>query len=121
MFVYSAISCDEIRSVPILRAWVRTWRYRLRRAATPTVRRSGTYVPSQQPVTTAHIVSTRRSRHTREPTRLQYRTMIFLVEGLAQSLDSVDFYNRNARAILPLQNGISGDIHHCEIASAYAS
>ena len=45
MFVYSAISCEEIRSLPILRACVSTWRYRLRRAATPTVKRSGTALP----------------------------------------------------------------------------
>ena len=42
MFVYSEISCDEIRSLPIFRACVRTCRYLLRRAATPTVRRSVT-------------------------------------------------------------------------------
>src|SRR5919109_629809 len=31
-----------MRSFPIFRAWVRTWRYRLRRDATPTVSRSAT-------------------------------------------------------------------------------
>src|SRR4249920_2248209 len=45
MFVYSEISCDEIRSLPIFRAWVSTWRYLLRRAATPTVRRSAKMPP----------------------------------------------------------------------------
>src|SRR5687767_8706072 len=42
MFVYSAISWEEIRSLPIFRACVRTCRYLLRRAATPTVSRSAT-------------------------------------------------------------------------------
>ena len=45
MFVYSLISCDEIRSLPIFFAWVSTWRYRLRRAATPTVSRSFVDLP----------------------------------------------------------------------------
>ena len=40
MFVYSLISCEEILSWPIFFACVRTRRYWLRRAATPTVRRS---------------------------------------------------------------------------------
>src|SRR5262245_23669241 len=40
MFVYSAISCEEIRSFPIFRACVSTCRYLLKRAATPTVKRS---------------------------------------------------------------------------------
>src|SRR5215218_3321212 len=35
MWVYSASSCEEIVSLPIFRAWIRTWRYRDRRAATP--------------------------------------------------------------------------------------
>jgi hypothetical protein len=42
MFVYSAISCEEMRDFPIFRACVSTWRYRDRRAATPTFKRSAT-------------------------------------------------------------------------------
>ena len=45
MFVYSAISCDEMRVFPIFRACVSTWRYRDRRAATPTFKRSATRPP----------------------------------------------------------------------------
>src|SRR5215467_11069375 len=48
MLVYSAISCEEIRVLPILRACVSTWRYRDRRAATPTFKRSATRPPSCQ-------------------------------------------------------------------------
>src|SRR6185312_12948371 len=40
MWVYSESSCEEIVSRPILRACVRTCRYRERRAATPSERRS---------------------------------------------------------------------------------
>ena len=40
MFVYSLISWEEMRSLPIFRAWVRTRRYCDKRAATPTVKRS---------------------------------------------------------------------------------
>src|SRR5215210_3209135 len=40
MWVYSASSCEEIVSFPILRAWIRTWRYRDSRAATPSESRS---------------------------------------------------------------------------------
>src|SRR6188474_2619733 len=55
MFVYSEISCDEIRSLPIFLACVRTWRYLLRRAATPTVRRSVTcWSPCRVFVTKRH-------------------------------------------------------------------
>jgi len=42
---YSAISCDEILVLPIFRACVSTWRYRDRRAATPTFKRSATRPP----------------------------------------------------------------------------
>src|SRR3954452_20488492 len=45
MFVYSAISCEEILVLPIFRACVSTWRYRDRRAATPTFKRSATRPP----------------------------------------------------------------------------
>src|SRR5262249_48167335 len=48
MFVYSAISWEEILVLPILRACVSTWRYRDRRAATPTFKRSATRPPSCQ-------------------------------------------------------------------------
>src|SRR5919109_3257165 len=51
MFVYSAISCEEIRCLPIFRACVSTWRYRDRRAATPTVSRSDTPASSRDLVT----------------------------------------------------------------------
>ena len=40
MCVYSASSCEEIVSLPILRAWISTWRYRESRAATPSDSRS---------------------------------------------------------------------------------
>ena len=46
MFVYSLISCEEMRSLPILRAWMSTRRYWDRRAATPTVSRSPVLTPS---------------------------------------------------------------------------
>src|SRR5512135_827811 len=45
MFVYSAISWEEILVFPIFRACVSTWRYRDRRAATPTFKRSATRPP----------------------------------------------------------------------------
>src|SRR5688572_8843873 len=67
MFVYSEISCDEIRSLPILRAWVRTWRYRLRRAATPTVRRSVTCSPPRKFVTKRHDSASGSSGGEEEP------------------------------------------------------
>jgi hypothetical protein len=54
MFVYSEISCEEILSLPIFLAWLRTWRYLLRRAATPTVKRSGTFSPYGWFVTKRH-------------------------------------------------------------------
>src|SRR5262245_34936351 len=54
MFVYSAISWEEIRSLPIFRACVRTWRYLLRRAATPTVSRSAIRPFSSRLVTKRH-------------------------------------------------------------------
>jgi hypothetical protein len=46
--VYSAISCEEILSLPIFRACVSTCRYLLKRAATPTVNRSATTPLSHQ-------------------------------------------------------------------------
>ena len=45
---------DEIRSLPIFLACVSTWRYLLRRAATPTVRRSATLILSSPLVTKCH-------------------------------------------------------------------
>src|SRR6476469_3314453 len=48
-----------MRSLPIFLAWVRTWRYRLRRAATPTVNRSATATPCVAVCNTAPIVPAR--------------------------------------------------------------
>src|SRR5688500_2342122 len=45
-----------MRSLPIFFAWVSTWRYRLRRAATPTVRRSATRTLLSSLVTTGHMM-----------------------------------------------------------------
>src|SRR5581483_5035565 len=45
-----------MRSLPIFFAWVRTWRYRERRAATPTVNRSATSAPCVAVCNTAAIV-----------------------------------------------------------------
>src|SRR5581483_8117304 len=45
-----------MRSLPIFFAWVRTWRYRLSRAATPTVNRSATIAPCVAVCNTAGIV-----------------------------------------------------------------
>src|SRR4029079_180339 len=59
MFVYSAISWEEMRSLPIFLACVRTWRYRLRRAATPTVNRSATVTPCVAVCNTPSIVPAR--------------------------------------------------------------
>src|SRR5215813_9590452 len=56
MFVYSAISWEEILVLPILRACVSTWRYRDRRAATPTFRRSATRPPWLDFVTAFSVV-----------------------------------------------------------------
>src|SRR4029079_18321557 len=62
MFVYSAISCHEIRDLPILRACVSTWRYRLRRAATPTPKRSATTTSPKACDTAAHCADGRATR-----------------------------------------------------------
>src|SRR4029079_10985863 len=48
-----------MRSLPIFLAWVRTWRYRLSRAATPTVNRSVTPTPCVAVCNTASIVPAR--------------------------------------------------------------
>src|SRR5215475_12508658 len=57
MFVYSAISCEEILVFPIFRACVSTWRYRDRRAATPTFKRSATRPPSFDFVTPFSVLA----------------------------------------------------------------
>src|SRR5262252_10257555 len=62
MFVYSAISWEEIRVLPIFRACVSTWRYRDRRAATPTFKRSATRPPFHFDFVTAFSVVPSRSR-----------------------------------------------------------
>src|SRR4051794_7775880 len=49
MFVYSAISCEEILVFPIFRACVSTWRYRDRRGGGPAVQRPAPLTPAEDP------------------------------------------------------------------------
>src|SRR6201986_1488013 len=104
MFVYSAISCEEIRVFPIFRACVSTWRYRDRRAATPTFRRSATRPPWLDFVTAFSVVASRLAA------RLCNRPAERLgMDVVHEAAPPVDLDDRDRLAVGRLQLGIAVD------------
>src|SRR3954469_5421865 len=104
MFVYSAISCDEILVFPIFRACVSTRRYRDRRAATPTFKRSATRPPSLDFVTAFSVVPA--ALAVRLCNRPAQRVGMHVVDETAPP---VDLYHRDPLAVRGLQLGVAVD------------
>src|SRR6187397_3623468 len=121
MFVYSEISCDEIRSLPIFRACVSTWRYLLRRAATPTVRRSVTCrSPCRSFVTKRHDSAygslrlagrtTERPLRAAEPVAQRVG-----IDEVRERLLAVDLDDRQEGAVPRLELGVARDVDELEV------
>src|SRR3954452_17447447 len=104
MFVYSAISWEEILVFPIFRACVSTWRYRDRRAATPTVKRSATRPPSFDFVTAVSVVPA--ALAARLSTRPPQRVRVHVVD---ETTPPVDLHDRDPLAVRRLQLGVAVD------------
>src|SRR5512146_3259442 len=106
MFVYSAISCEEILVLPIFRACVSTWRYRDRRAATPTFKRSATRPPFfwLYFVTALSVLAVARSA--RLCNRPAQRVRMHVV---GEAPLSVDLHHRDPLAVPRLELGIAVD------------
>ena len=104
MFVYSAISCDEIRVFPIFRACVSTWRYRDRRAATPTFKRSATRPPSFDFVTAFSVVPA--DLAARLCNRPAQRVGVHVVD---EAPPPVDLHDRDPLAVRRLELGVAVD------------
>src|SRR5881394_4034573 len=104
MFVYSAISCDEILVLPIFRACFSTWRYRDRRAATPTFKRSATRPPSFDFVTAVSVVpAALAARLCNGPPQ---RVRVHVVD---ETTPPVDLHNRDPLAVRRLQLAVAVD------------
>src|SRR5436305_4682590 len=104
MFVYSAISCEEILVFPIFRACVSTWRYRDRRAATPTFKRSATRPPSFDFVTAVSVVPA--ALAARLCNRPPQRVGVHVVD---EAPPPVDLHDRDPLAVRRLQLGVAVD------------
>src|SRR6476469_6023468 len=106
MFVYSAISCEEILVLPIFRACVSTWRYRDRRAATPTFKRSATRPPFfwLYFVTALSVVPAclRLRLCNRLPQRIR-------VDEVRESPPPIDLHDRDPLAVFSFEPGVSID------------
>src|SRR5262245_40849882 len=116
MFVYSAISCEEMRSLPILFACVSTCRYRLRRAATPTPNRSANSTSSL-----ARLV--RQRSHSayepfsagREPSAAQRGAERVGLDEVREGGATVDLHRGQAVAIGPLELLVARDVDDGEL------
>ena len=104
MFVYSAISCEEILVFPIFRACVSTWRYRDRRAATPTFKRSATRPPWLDFVTAFSVVPA--ALAARLCNRPAERIRVHVVD---EAPPPVDLHDRDPLAVGGLELGVAVD------------
>src|ERR1041384_5942130 len=106
MFVYSAISWEEILVFPIFRACVSTWRYRDRRAATPTFKRSATRPPFfwLYFVTALSVLAVARGARlcNRLPQSLR-------VDVVREAAPSVDLDDRDPFPVFRLESGVAVD------------
>src|SRR3990172_2997859 len=116
MLVYSEISCEEMRSLPIFFACVSTWRYRLRRAATPTVNRSATVSPSfaSELVTTRHILPGDWCSMPREPSA-EPRPKHVGVDDVRERAFSVDLDDGKPLAVDGLEARIAADVDKLQL------
>src|SRR6478736_6041966 len=108
-----------MRSLPIFLAWVRTWRYRLRRAATPTVNRSATVTPCVAVCNTATIVPARIIPcvgHLGARTLCeQFPNKRGLVEVVDEGPLAVDLDHRQPLAVALLELRHARDVHLFEL------
>ena len=111
MFVYSEISWLEIRSLPIFFACVSTWRYRLRRAATPTVKRSANFAPSSS--WSVRDVLSHSASGARDRSRQAIAERVRLDEPRERGL-AVDLDHRQPLAVARLELGVAVDLDHFE-------
>src|SRR4051794_31307552 len=108
-----------MRSFPIFFAWVRTWRYRLSLAATPTVSRSVTVTPCVAVCNTPVIVPARfgtcagplRSR----TLCVQFADKRGGVEVVDEGSPAVDLDHRQPLAVALLELGHPADVHLFEL------
>src|SRR6476646_9239506 len=108
-----------MRSLPIFLAWVRTWRYRLRRAATPTVNRSATAAPCVAVFNTAPIVPARIipcvGPLEARTLCVQFANKRGLVEVVDEGPLAVDLDHRQPLAVALLELGHAADVHLFEV------
>src|SRR4029450_8001609 len=116
MFVYSAISCEEILSFPIFLACVRTCRYLLRRAATPTVKRSATF-PLSRLVTKRHDCASGPSKPAREPSegRAEPGAQRTRVDEVRERPLAVDLDDGQELAIRRFEVDVAVDVDELEV------
>src|SRR3954447_5088510 len=108
-----------MRSFPIFLAWVRTWRYRLRRAATPTVNRSATVAPCVAVCNTVPIVPGRfvtcAGPSGDRTLCVQFPDERGLVEVVDEGPRAVDLDHRQPLTVLLLELGHAADVHLLEL------
>src|SRR6476620_7790453 len=108
-----------MRSLPIFLAWVRTWRYRLRRAATPTVNRSATATPcvavcNTAPIVPARIITCVGPLEARTLC-VQFTNKRGLVEVIDEGPLAVDLDHRQPLAVAHLELRHAPDVHLFEV------
>src|SRR6266536_1822939 len=108
-----------MRSLPIFLACVRTWRYRLRRAATPTVNRSATVAPCVVVCNTAAIlpalIVTCADSSGRPTLCVQFADERGLVEEVDKGPLAVDLDHRQPLPVARLELRHAADIHFLEL------
>src|SRR5581483_11481717 len=108
-----------MRSLPIFFAWVRTWRYRLSRAATPTVNRSATIAPCVAVCNTAGIVPAGFAPCVGPSGALTLCVQFPRKRGRVDVVDeralAVDLHHRQPLAVARLEVGDAADVHLLEL------
>src|SRR5687767_9160131 len=117
MFVYSAISCDEIRSLPILRACDSTCRYLLRRAATPTVKRSATSLPLSACLAEVADCASGLEQAAGEPSRPEACPKRGRFDEVGERALAVDLDHGKVLAVAGLELGVARDVDERELES----
>src|SRR5581483_4696389 len=108
-----------MRSLPIFFAWVRTWRYRLSRAATPTVNRSATIAPCVGVCNTPGIVPVGFVACVGPSEALTLCVQFAGKRGSVEVVDegalAVDLDHRQPLAVPRLELGDTADVHLLEL------
>src|SRR5687768_7703757 len=108
-----------MRSLPIFFAWVSTWRYRLRRAATPTVKRSATRSLPSSLVTTGHMMPAGRPTPRAQPSGgFQPQSERVRADEIREGALAVDLHHRQGVPVLRLERLVAVDLDRLELVSA---